>query len=131
MIILENTFLKSQIYDKLVTMWLSYHFFVMKELFQLLPMQAFQDNENNFFLKISTPLVKNWSFCNKKLFFSIFRMSTALPHIFEYVHIQTKQISDLFCDKDSSNKLGFMKTKIHVDGPQKAMFPISNSHKGS
>ena len=33
LIILENSFLKSQIYDKLVTMWLSYHFFVTKGLF--------------------------------------------------------------------------------------------------
>ena len=42
MIILENTFLKNQMYDKLVTMLLSYHFFpVTKGLFQLLLMQAF------------------------------------------------------------------------------------------
>ena len=42
--ILENTFLKSQIYDKLVTMLLSYPFSVTKGLFQLLPMQAFLYN---------------------------------------------------------------------------------------
>ena len=41
MIILEHTFLKSQIYDKLVTMLLSYHFSVLKGLFQPLKMQAF------------------------------------------------------------------------------------------
>ena len=41
MIILENIFLKSQIYDKLVTMLLSYHFSVLKGLFQPLKMQAF------------------------------------------------------------------------------------------
>ena len=41
MIILENTFLKSQIYDKLVTMLLSYYFSVTKVLFQLLPMKPF------------------------------------------------------------------------------------------
>ena len=41
MIILANTFLKSQIYDKLVTMLLFYHLSVTKEHFQLLLMQAF------------------------------------------------------------------------------------------
>ena len=35
---------KSQIYDKLVKMLLSYHFSVTKGLFQLLLMQAFQYN---------------------------------------------------------------------------------------
>ena len=44
MVILENTFRKSQIYDKLVTMLLPYHFSVTKGLFQLLLMQAFQNN---------------------------------------------------------------------------------------
>ena len=66
-------------------MLLSYHFFVTKGLFQLLLMRAFQDNWNTCFLKILTPLVKNSSFCNKKLFFSIFPMSTTLPHIYEHV----------------------------------------------
>ena len=40
MIIVENIFLKNQIYNKLVTVWLSYHLFVTKGLFKLLPMQA-------------------------------------------------------------------------------------------
>ena len=44
MIILENTFLKSQIYDKLGRLLLSYHFSVTKGLFQLLSMQACQCN---------------------------------------------------------------------------------------
>ena len=41
-IILESTFLKSQIYDKLATMLLSHHFSLTKGLFQFLLMQVFQ-----------------------------------------------------------------------------------------
>ena len=48
---------------------------------------------------------------------------------FIFNYIQNKQIPDFFCDKDSSNKLGFMKTKIHIEGLQKEMFSISNGHK--
>ena len=44
MTILENAFLKSQIYDKLVTMLLSYHFSVTKGLFQLLLMEVVKYN---------------------------------------------------------------------------------------
>ena len=44
MIILENTFLKSQIYDKSATMLFSYHYSVTKELFLTFADQAFYHN---------------------------------------------------------------------------------------
>ena len=51
-------YIKSQIYDKLVTMLLSYDFSVTKGLFQLLLMQAFQYNQNTCSLEISNPFQK-------------------------------------------------------------------------
>ena len=83
----QKTFLKSQIYDKIVTVWLSYHFSVTKGLFEFLLMQVFQHNLKTGFLKMLVPLVKNWSFCKKKLFFSIFLMSITLPYIYEHALI--------------------------------------------
>ena len=75
-------------------MWLSYHFSVTNGLFQLLLMQAFQYNWDTYFLKISTLLVKNWSFCNKKMFFSIFPISTTLLHLYKHVHLHFHETSD-------------------------------------
>ena len=50
---------------------------------------------------------------------------------FVFSYIPDKQISDFFCDKDSSSKLGFMKTKSMLMVHKKRCFPSSMTTKGA
>ena len=73
MIILENTFLKSQIYDKLVTMWLSYHFFVTEGLFNFCWCKPFWIIKIHFSRKFQLPYWKIDHFVTKNCFCQFFQ----------------------------------------------------------